>query len=258
MTLFAVLPAYNEAEDLPALLQRYRAVTASLREPLRVIVVDDASTDDTVSRARAVPGLDLTILRHERNQGLGGALWTGLSHAARWADGQDDIILTMDADNTHDPAYIPAIVEAIRRDGCDVVVASRYAQGGHEVGVPGYRKVLSHGAAWFYRTAYRLPNLRDYSCGYRGFRAAVLRQAFADLGAALIRERGFQATGEIILNLRHYTSKFGEVAFDLHYEQKHGASKMRPLRVAIDTLRCLWRLRRKPVPTPQEKAAYGA
>lgn len=254
MTILAVLPAYNEAEDLPPLLERYRRLAPELGEPLRIIVVDDASTDDTAARAEAVDGLALELVRHPENRGLGGALWSGLLRAATVA-ADDDILVTMDADDTHDPAYIPAIRDAIRDRGLDVVVASRYAHGGHEFGVPPARRLLSRCAALFYRTAYGLPNLHDYSCGYRGFRAAVVRRALTELGHAFIRESGFPATGEIILNLRHYTRRFGEVPFDLHYEWKHGASKMQVLRVALNTLRLLWRLRKKPVPTAEERTA---
>lgn len=247
MTVIAVLPAYNEAEDLPLLLERYVELVPVLEQPLRVIVVDDASCDDTAGRVEAFNGLDLRLIRHAENRGLGGALWTGLCAAASEAE-PDDVIITMDADDTHHPLYIPDIVRAIRERGLDVVVASRYAPGGKEHGVSFLRRLCSHSAALLYRLSYGLPNLTDYSCGYRGFRARVLQRALAELGHGFIRESGFAATGEIILNLRHFTDRYGEVPFELHYEWKHGKSKMRVVNVALHTLRLLWRLRRRPQP----------
>lgn len=239
--ILMVLPAYNEEAALEPLLREIEAVGPRCPLPLAALVVDDCSTDRTLEIARAWSGaLPVHVEHHEKNRGLGGALQTGLSRAVDPALGAD-IIVTMDADNTHSPAYIPAMVEPILAGDKDVIIASRYASGGKETGVPFGRKILSRGAAFTYGFLAAIQGVHDYSCGYRAMRASLVREAFEVLGDDFISESGFQATGEIVLKLRHFGARFGEVGFELRYDLKGGASKMRKFRTARDTVLLLLR-----------------
>jgi dolichol-phosphate mannosyltransferase len=111
------------------------------------------------------------------------------------------------------------------------------------MGVPLLRRILSRGASLAYRLAFDLPEVRDYSCGYRLFRAGLIQQVLKERGT-LGLENGFQATGELLLRLREKTDRITEVPFHLHYERKPTASKMRKLQTILGTIRFLVEVRK--------------
>jgi dolichol-phosphate mannosyltransferase len=122
--VLVTLPAYNEEESLPELLERIGEAFADSGIPYEVVIVNDGSKDAT---ARIIEQYSLQmpihLVNHEVNKGLGTTIRDGLREAAERAD-ERDIILTMDADNTHPPGLIPRMVQMIH-EGCDVVIASR-------------------------------------------------------------------------------------------------------------------------------------
>jgi dolichol-phosphate mannosyltransferase len=179
-TLWLALPAYNEERSLPALLERCVPVARALENRgwrFAVLVVDDCSRDGTIEAARPFTAkLALEVIPHGLNRGLGAALRTGLTSAlARAAD--SDAIATMDADNTHDPALLTDMLRRLEEQHADVVIASRYAPGGREVGLSPLRRVLSRGASLLLSSLARVRGARDYTCGYRLYRVATLRRA---------------------------------------------------------------------------------
>ena len=126
MNVFVILPAYNEAENLPDLIERLEELLSRAADfDLYVIIVNDGSTDNTRLLLGQYSGpLNMQILTHETNKGLAKALETAFSHAAGIANPQD-VIVSMDADNSHLPSQIPLMLEKLRQ-GCDIAIASRY------------------------------------------------------------------------------------------------------------------------------------
>jgi dolichol-phosphate mannosyltransferase len=231
--VWIVLPAYNEAGGLPALLD---AIERAAAPTWHVAVVDDGSTDDTAAVARARGDrLSLTLLAHPRNLGLAAAIRTGLVHVCRHA-AADAVAVTMDADNTHSPHQIPVMVEAVRR-GADVVIASRYVRGARQAGVPPHRAVLSAGVGSLLRLRFGLPGVRDYSCGYRAYRVDLLRRALAGYGDRLIESQGFVVMTELLVKLAPFRPRIVEIPLDLRYDRKIGASKMPTSRTIAGYLR---------------------
>ena len=230
-----MIPAYNERRALPALLERAGAVPAIDQ----VLVVDDGSSDGTADFAESWGGPPpVTVVRHRQNQGLGAAMRTGLSAVAQGPLRDDDIVVTMDGDNTHDPALIPRMRQAVS-DGADVVVASRYCPGGRELGLSWRRRVLSRGASSLLAALRPVRGVRDYSCGYRAYRVGVLRQALATYGEDLITTAGFACMAEILLRVDGIGARCVEVPLELHYERKDGPSKMRVARTIAGYLQLL-------------------
>ena len=230
------LPAFNEAETLPVLLEAIRQAMLENGIDYRVIVVDDGSQDETAEVARRLSDtMPISLVQHEQNRGLGEAIRTGLFAATEDADPRD-IIVTMDSDNTHTPGLIARMVRGIR-EGNDVVIASRYRQGAHIRGVPRYRRMLSFGARLVFSVMFPTPNVRDFTCGFRAYRAEVLQQAFATYGDEFVGQSGFSCMVDILLKLRRLGAIMSEVPLILRYDQKFGASKMMVMKTTLDTLR---------------------
>jgi dolichol-phosphate mannosyltransferase len=241
--IVVVLPAYNEAEALPPLLRRLHGVSVGhFGSALSVIVVDDGSSDGTAEAARAARGgLDLRVVAHPENRGLNEAIRTGLLAALEQV-GEDDIVITMDADDTHAPGLISRMTMLVE-EGNDVVVASRYAPGGRVLGVPLSRRILSRGASLLFRVLYPVPGVRDYTCGYRAYRAGLLKAAFARWGHEFISEPGFSCMVDILLKLSRLDAVVTEAPLVLRYGRKPGKSKMNVRRTMAQTLSLLARRR---------------
>jgi dolichol-phosphate mannosyltransferase len=233
------LPAYNEARTLPFLLEAIRDSMAENEIRYRVIVVNDGSRDGTAEVVDRMAGaMPIVRIDHHTNRGLGETIRTGLLRALDGADDRD-IIVTMDSDNTHTPGLIARMVRGIR-EGNDVVVASRFQPGARSIGVPLYRRVFSRGASCLFRTLFPTPNIRDFTSGFRAYRAAVLKQAFATYGHdRFVAESGFSCMVDILLKLRGLHAIMSEVPLVLRYDLKFGVSKMLVLRTIRDTLTLL-------------------
>src|SRR5258705_8936510 len=115
--------------------------------------------------------MPIHVMTHEVNRGLGATIRDGLVRAVELA-GPRDIIVTMDADDTHAPGLILRMVRMIS-EGHDVVIASRYRNGSRCVGVPLHRRALSLVASWLFRAVFPIRGVKDYTCGYRAYHARV-------------------------------------------------------------------------------------
>ena len=249
-TIWLVLPAYNEERSLPALLERCVAVASNLERSgsaLRVVVVDDGSTDGTVAAAQSfATRLPVEVVPHGVNRGLGAALRTGLAAGLERAQ-EGDAIATMDADNTHDPGLLRRMAEKLAA-GADVVIASRYEPGGQEIGLSPIRRVLSRGASFLLSIVLPVRGARDYTCGFRLYREATLRRAAAAWGDRLVEEAGFTCMAEVLLKLGRGGARVAEVPLILRYDLKQGASKMKVGRTIARYFALSSRLRRRALP----------
>lgn len=218
-----VLPAYNEERSIGDLLERIDAVARDAGFEYRVIVVDDGSTDSTaVIVGGAAERSPVELVSNERNSGLGVTIDRGLHLAADRTD-DGDVVVTMDADLTQDPRFVPAMLEAYSA-GADVVIASRFRPGSRTVGVSGFRRLMTFGARVVVGLLMPVKGVRDYSCGFRLYSAHLLKDAFAEPGG-LVHTSGFACMVEILGMLRGGAT-FAEVPFELHYEDKRTASAM--------------------------------
>ena len=110
--------------------------------------------------------------------------------------------------------------------GNDLVIASRYAPGGQEVGLSWSRHVFSGGASALLRLFFPLRGARDYTCGYRAYSGALLHRAFAAYGDDLVQERGFTCMAEVLIKMGKLGARVVEVPLVLRYDLKSGPSKM--------------------------------
>lgn len=218
-----VIPAYNEAANIPRLLADLAPRANALGA--RVIVVDDGSADDTAEVVRAHgEGMHLAVVSHKRNRGLGTAINSGI-RAALGESTDDDAIVTMEADNTSNLDDLPRMLELFEQ-GNDVVLASVYAPGGKIIGVEPWRLWASKAVSGTFRRVGGLRDIYTLSSLYRVYRAGTLRAAAETYGYLLVREPGFAANVELLLKLYNAGAKVAEVPTVNDWRKRQGVSKM--------------------------------
>ncbi len=239
--IYVMFPAWNEERVIrPVLLALAEAMAG--RRDYRAVVVDDGSTDATVAeaeRAAAECGdaLSLTILQHDVNRGLGAALRTGIYACLDRAE-DGDVIVTLDADLTHPPAMIPALVDALGFD-YDLAIASRYRHGSDVRGVPGYRRALSDIGRLVFQAMFPIPGVRDFTCCFRAYRVPLLKRARLVYGDDLCTARGFESVMDLLIKLRPLGVRAVELPFELDYRGRLGQSKMKVLSTVRSTVTLL-------------------
>ncbi|MBN2560820.1 MAG: glycosyltransferase [Phycisphaerae bacterium] len=242
MTLFVLLPAYNEEDSVPALIPKIFRALAPAPYGIRVVLVDDGSTDQTARRVRALQRhFPIEVMTHPLNRGLGETIRDGIEYCVR-EGGPGDVVVRLDCDDSQDPEYIPSMVEKIEQD-YDVVITSRYQPGGGQSGVHGYRNLLSRGAGLFMKMMFPIRGVWDYSSGYRAYRWEILNQAVNIFGNRFIEQMhlGFSCTLEKVVKLDLLGARFAEVPHVLRYDQKKSASKMASRPTTVGYLALAWK-----------------
>ncbi len=216
-----VLPTYNERENLPALI----AAIQALPNPIHVIVVDDNSPDGTGALADELagrtpagagePDRTVQVIHRPGKSGLGTAYAAGFHRAL--AQGAD-LVLTMDADFSHHPQYLPAILEASRQH--DLVIGSRYVPGGGVKDWGPQRQLLSWGANTIAHLVLGL-YARDCTAGFRCYRRKVLET----VNPASIRADGYSYLIEMLYRCERQGFRVGEVPI-IFADRQLGRSKI--------------------------------
>jgi glycosyltransferase involved in cell wall biosynthesis len=208
-----VVPTYNERENIALLVESI----AGLGLGSHLIVVDDNSPDGTgpILDELALGFPTLEVIHRPGKLGLGTAHIAGIQLALSQGAGQ---IVTMDADFSHHPRYIPDILAGLNQ--YDVVIGSRYVPGGDTRYCTAPRKALSRGANLFARTVLGL-QAGDATAGFRGYRRAVLESI--DLGA--IVSDGYSFLIEMLYRCQRQGWQVGEVPIVFENRQR-GASKI--------------------------------
>jgi dolichol-phosphate mannosyltransferase len=209
-----VLPTYNEAANIEAIVE---AVLAKLPGSGRVLVVDDSSPDGTAEIVeRLAGGSDrVELLRRPRKEGLGPAYVAGFKRALAGGAG---LVLEMDADFSHDPAYLPRLLAAM--DRADVAIGSRYVDGGGVEDWSALRQAISRGGSAYARLALGL-DVRDLTGGFKCFRREVLEAINLDSVSA----RGYAF--QVELTYRAIRLGFDVVEVPIVFrDRRAGSSKM--------------------------------
>jgi dolichol-phosphate mannosyltransferase len=236
-----LLPAYNEEQALAPVLEGIARTLADGN--YRVWVVDDGSQDGTAAVAEKWAALiPLTLVRHPRNAGLGKAFQTGLAHILPAMKGSD-VLVTLDADNTHPAQLIPRLAHPLEEGRADLSIASRFAPGGETVGVPWFRRFTSQGARLLFRFLFPIPFVRDYTCGFRAYRGDLLQKG-QDRWKNLVTENGFASAVEWLIKLSRLSPRVVEVPLVLRYDRKPTPSKMPVARTILKTVALILRLKK--------------
>lgn len=233
MKIVQVIPTYNESENLPILAE---ALLAQGVDDLHLLIVDDNSPDGTgkVADQLAEQHPDqISVLHREGKEGLGKAYIQGLRHALELGA---DVVGMMDADLSHPPDRLPAMVAAI--EDADVIIGSRYVAGGSvDKSWPLFRKFLSWFGNTYARTILGLP-IKDTTGGYRLWRNTALEAIPFEES----RSNGYVFIVELAYMAKLAGLRFKEVPI-YFAERTHGDSKM-SLKIQIEAALRVWQLRR--------------
>jgi dolichol-phosphate mannosyltransferase len=223
-----IVPTYNERENLPVLIEELMR-----HANVRVLVVDDQSPDGTGAIGDALaatyPGR-VEMMHRTGQRGLGRSYIDGI---ARGIHQPVDLICQMDADLSHDPRQLPALIAAAER--ADVVIGSRYVPGGSIHNWPGRRRLLSRLANIYIRQITRL-NARDCTSGYRCWR----REALAAMPLDRFISDGYSFLVEMLFVTAGQGSKIAEVPITF-VERRQGESKLSRA-VLFESALTPWRL----------------
>lgn len=213
MSSAVVIPTYNESDNLPLLLKEIRAASPEMH----IIVVDDNSPDGTGRIADDLARTDDHVqpIHRPAKLGLGTAHIAGIKSAL---SAGHDAILTMDADFSHSPKYIPALLAGLEK--FDVMIGSRYVRGGGTLYCPLRRRVLSRGANMFAKMLLGL-GARDCTAGFRAYRRIVLESI--DLEGLF--SNGYSFLIEMLFKCQAAGWKIGETPI-IFEDRRHGTSKI--------------------------------
>jgi dolichol-phosphate mannosyltransferase len=234
-TTWFVLPAYNEGQNLKALIAAINSTMVVNNFSYRIIIIDDGSTDDTLDIIKELPiSLPIDVIVHAQNMNLGQTIKDGLKYVNDHAK-PGDIIITMDADNSHPPGLSIEMISKIT-ESADLVIASRYEKGGAEIGLMFYRSIFSRTINKILQIIFPIRNIKDYTCGYRAYSGLLLSKAFGYYDDQFITEKGFTCMAEILIKLRPFIKTAAEVPLVLRYDLKQGKSKMKVIHTIIGYL----------------------
>ena len=245
--LLVAIPCYNEADNLTPLLTKYAQLASFYggNVDIRVIAIDDASTDHTQRVLESIPAwireaTRLQVVRHTENRGLTGGLLTALEKFAQAAASEEPplALCLMDGDNSHNPGNIPSMLLKIM-EGYDVVVASRYQPGSRIEGVNLFRRTLSRGMGLLFKMRRNIPGVNDYSCGFRLYTPGIILKLREKFGNRPVTQQNFSCMVELLLNCHRCGAISTEVPFLLRYDLKQGASKMQVCKTIRGTLNVL-------------------
>lgn len=217
--LLVAMATYNERDNLAALVHEILKVMPAAD----VLVIDDNSPDGTGRLADELAAADPRVHALHRAGKLG--LGTAILAAMRYAMDHDfDLLVNMDADFSHHPRYLPALVSGMKRH--DLMIGSRYVRGGGTLNWPLSRRLMSWGINTLVRLLMRLP-ARDNSGGYRCYTVDLLRRT--NLNNLLSRGYSFQE--EVLYRCRRARCKIGETPI-IFEDRRAGTSKVNPREIA--------------------------
>ncbi len=218
-----VVPTFNEAENIDAVLTRIRCEAPWVE----IVVIDDSSPDGTAALAQRVAEElgQIAVLSGGRKSGLGTAYRTGFTYGLERGH---QVLVEMDADLSHDPASLPALLDAVER-GADLAIGSRYIEGASIPHWPARRRALSRGGNAYAAFMLRIP-AADLTSGYRAYRADALTAASFQTTSAT----GYAFQIEMASRVANAGGTIAEVPI-VFTDRVHGSSKM-SARITVEAL----------------------
>jgi glycosyltransferase involved in cell wall biosynthesis len=231
--IYVCIPSYDEGPTVGLVLWKIRKVFEEFPREYQILVVDDASTDQTTEiLAPYTKVLPLTVIRHTARQGYARTVEELLNLALERTDRpKRDSAILMHADFAHGPEFLPDFVRRLE-SGADMVVGQATLEGAPSRG----HRLLRRWAPVLLRRAVRVPGVVDTVCGFAAFRLMTLRNALKQQGHTLTGE-GWAASAELIGRAAQYARRIETVPVVERHDLRQRRSRVRPW----ETTRQLWR-----------------
>lgn len=224
--------AYNEEKSIKDFIDHLDDQMKNIKEDHELITCLDGSSDKTeVILKKLQKSHQLTILPYKKQRGLGTAYKRLFQYVINNSNPQD-LIISLDADITHNPNQIPQMIEHFKQNKLDLLVASRFCKGSTMSKFPFYRKLISKAVSITLQTIFRVKNingqkLQDFTSGYRIYQTKILQKLHQEKGQKFIEEKEFTYTCELLIKLAKIGAKSDEFPLKYDYDKKIGESKLR-------------------------------
>lgn len=227
--------ALNEEESLKKLLVNISHEMQVVQRDFEIIACLDGSTDksfELLTDFSKFHPVKILPLRNERGLGLA---FKRIFLDVIENSSDNDLLISLDADNTHNPAQIPEMLAHFERNNLDLLVASRFCNQSVMADFPFYRKLISKSISILLQILFSVKKisgkkLQDFTSGYRIYKVKKLKELYAKEKNNFITEPEFTYTCELLIKLSRVNSRIDEIAISYDYGQKLGESKLRIMR----------------------------
>jgi dolichol-phosphate mannosyltransferase len=234
--IYLILPAYDEEKNLVKIFRKINNL--QIVKKIVVILIDDCSIDNTKSFKLNKYKFKLIYKRHLKNMGLSGAIESGFKIVKNKAK-KNDLIITMDSDNTHPIKIIPKMTELMKKNNSDIVIASRFLSKSKVNGLSFFRQYLSIAAKYIFSYSFPHNNLKEYTCNFRIYKSNLIKKLMKN--KKFFKNEDFNIAVKILLFMikNNKNLKIIEYPLILNYHYKIGSSKMSVLKNIFLTLKLI-------------------
>ena len=235
--IYLILPAYNEEKNLIKIFDKINNLPKSKK--FTVILIDDCSTDKTYLVKKKKKKFKLIYKRHLRNKGLSLALETGFNILKKKLK-NEDLVITMDSDNTHPISIIPKMINKMKKTKSDIIIASRFLPNSQVNGLSYFRVFLSILAKLVFSIIFPHKNLKEYTCNFRIYKSFLINEL--NKNKSFFKNEDFNIAAKVLLFLikKFNNLKISEYPLVLNYHHKIGTSKMKVTKNIILTLNLIF------------------
>lgn len=224
--------ALNEAQNLTNLLKSIDYEMQLLQRDYEIIVCLDGSNDESfqiLSNLQSKYPVKILPLLNQRGLGLA---YKRLFLEVIPNSNDEDLIISLDADNTHNPNQMRPMIQHSESHALDVLIASRFSKNSVMADFPIHRKFISTSISVLFQLLFSLQNisgttLKDFTSGYRLYKAKKLKELLKKEDQNFITEPEFTYTCELLIKLSRIKAQFDEISISYDYGKKIGASKLR-------------------------------
>ena len=239
--LWIGLPAYNEEKAVKKVLLSIHSLKRKLNNisNLKVIIFNDGSTDNTEKETLEFKKkLNIKIINNTKNQGLGIGIFSILRFFVNNALNNDKLVL-MDCDNTHNPNQIIKMLEKAKGRESFIVIASRFIKNSNVNNIPTLRNILTITAYSTLNILFKTKGIKDFTSGYRMYDKIAVKKFFKIIGNNYKPLSSFAMQLEILLQVRKTKITFLEIPIILDYDKKPTKSKMNVIKTILSYLKLI-------------------
>lgn len=225
--IFVITPIFNEKENIPRLIQSFQTITEKFENKFNFIIVDDGSTDGTIEAIeRLKENLNIKVLDYGCNKGPGYAFATGFEYLHNKIT-KHDIVVTMEGDNTSRIETLHLMIERLKREKADCVLASPYAYGGGITNTGFLRTFLSHVANTFIKEMLGIRGIHTMSSFFRVYDAKLILKLQEVYQPRILMMSGFESMIELLKKMIILEASISEMSMKLDTSLRQGKSKMK-------------------------------